>query len=191
MKKLSHNEGFTMVEILIALVVLSVLVSIAAPSFNRAVASQRLRASANELRSSISLVRSEAVKRDVRQNMSVLARAGDWSTGWCVPKVDPSSGASLETDCTGPATNYVSDVRPPEGLAVSERSSQTVLAFNNWGRMIGDACFEMQAPAAGASCAMCVYVGSNGGVRVSSGACDDDLCSAGGSSSGAWLDACE
>ena len=57
-------DGFTVVELLIALVVLGVLVALAAPAFSTFLAEQRLRATTSELRVAVSLARSEAIKRN-------------------------------------------------------------------------------------------------------------------------------
>ena len=57
-------DGFTVVELLIALVVLGVLVALAAPAFSTFLAEQRLRATTSELRVAVSLARSESIKRN-------------------------------------------------------------------------------------------------------------------------------
>lgn len=60
--------GFTLVELVITLAVVSVLVGIAAPSFRGMLATNRLASQTNELIAGINLARSEAIKR----NRSVL-----------------------------------------------------------------------------------------------------------------------
>ena len=51
------QRGLSLVELLVGLVVLSVLVSVAAPSFSRMVAEQRLRQVGSELRISLATAR--------------------------------------------------------------------------------------------------------------------------------------
>ena len=81
--KLSQRKknGFTLVELLIGLVILSILVAVAAPSFSTAMAQQRLRQASSELRSTVAIARSEAVKRNAQ--VRLLPRTGGWSNGWC------------------------------------------------------------------------------------------------------------
>ena len=75
-------RGLSMIELLAGLVILSVLVSLAAPSFSRMLAEQRLRQAGSELRVSLATARSEAVKRN--EGVSLVRQGDDWSTGWCV-----------------------------------------------------------------------------------------------------------
>ena len=57
------QRGLSLVELLTALVILSVLISLAAPSFSRILTEQRLRQVSNELRISMVTTRAEAIKR--------------------------------------------------------------------------------------------------------------------------------
>ena len=87
----ARSHGLSLIELLAGLVILSVLVSLAAPSFSRMLAEQRLRQAGSELRVSLATARSEAVKRN--EGVSVIAHNSGWSAGWCVE----SGGA---TGCT-------------------------------------------------------------------------------------------
>jgi len=78
MKK--YNEGVTLIELLAALAIIAVVTMMGAPSFNNAIRSTRLATSANELITSLSLARSEAVKRNRRVVVQTIA--GNWENGW-------------------------------------------------------------------------------------------------------------
>ena len=69
------QRGLTLVELLTALVILSVLVSLAAPSFSRMLTEQRLRQATNELRISMVTARAEAIKRG--ETVAVLPRGSE------------------------------------------------------------------------------------------------------------------
>ena len=69
-------HGLSLIELLAGLVILSVLVSLAAPSFSRMLAEQRLRQAGSELRVSLATARSEAVKRNEGVSVIVTTRAG-------------------------------------------------------------------------------------------------------------------
>lgn len=87
---LRYSRGFTLVEMFIALVALSILLSVSLPSFRDTVEDVNTNARVKELITSLSLARSEAVKRG--ENIHVCAAnnagtdcaAGQWSLGWIV-----------------------------------------------------------------------------------------------------------
>lgn len=79
----SRRHGFTLVELLIAIAVLGILSSMAAPPFMTLIASQRVRSAATDLHGGLLLARSEAMKRNL--SISVTANdASNWSKGWKV-----------------------------------------------------------------------------------------------------------
>jgi type IV fimbrial biogenesis protein FimT len=88
---LRHAEqGFTLVELLMALAVMAILVMFAVPSFNSLMDSSKLTAASNALLSSMHLARSEAIKRGGRVVLCktfdgvVCAERGGWEQGWMV-----------------------------------------------------------------------------------------------------------
>lgn len=74
--------GFTLLEAMIAIAVLAILASLAAPSFKELLAAQRIRLTASDLYSSLLMARSEAMKRNV--TVTVRATDDDWQNGWTV-----------------------------------------------------------------------------------------------------------
>ena len=186
-------RGFTIVELLIGLVLLSILVAIAAPAFNEALALQRLRAATNELRLSISLARSEAVKRNVATGLTLQRRGSDWSEGWCVINPD-----SVSTACSDPsagsgyaASNYLNEVFLQDDVTVAREDSSTSasLTFNNWGRTAGCPLFEFTTTASGSTCTLCLAATLDGRVVVAAEECPSD-CLDTQADSNAWSEAC-
>jgi len=94
MKSRKHT-GFTIVEMLIVVLVISVTMAIALPSFNGMLSNSRITTDTNRLVNDIQLARSESMKRGVRV---ILCRSADttianpvcggttkvWSNGWLV-----------------------------------------------------------------------------------------------------------
>jgi type IV fimbrial biogenesis protein FimT len=71
--------GFTLIELVVACVVLAVLAVMAAPSITEMNARQRVQTDASDLFTSLLRARSEAI----RQNTDVtLVPAGAWNSGW-------------------------------------------------------------------------------------------------------------
>lgn len=89
----THMAGFTLVELMVAVVVAAIALSIALPNFTGLVNSSRLTAQANELVTGVQLARSEAIRlnRPVRFCGSAdganCQAAGDWNQ-WIVVRAD-------------------------------------------------------------------------------------------------------
>jgi type IV fimbrial biogenesis protein FimT len=85
----SRCAGFTLVELMVALVVLAILTTVAIPSFNGFILNQRVKATAFELVATLNYGRSEAIKQN--QAVTVQAVSGDWLQGWTLQ----ANGATL------------------------------------------------------------------------------------------------
>ena len=177
-----RQAGFTLVELLIGLVILSILVAVAAPSFSTAMAQQRLRQASSELRSTVAFARSEAVKRNAQ--VRLLPRTGGWSNGWCV---EESATASA---CT---TSPLSERVLGSSISVSGQTvggtAITSVNLNSWGRPTsGCPKFQFSTSATSSTCTVCLTVLSDGRVLTESGACDGSCT--GTDSQTAWRGTC-
>ncbi|QEW05259.1 GspH/FimT family pseudopilin [Nitrincola iocasae] len=84
------SSGITLIELLVAIAVLTILLSIGVPSFNNVIQNSRSTALANEIVTALNLARSEAVRR--AQDVKVCAStdeatcngAWDGTSGWIV-----------------------------------------------------------------------------------------------------------
>jgi type IV fimbrial biogenesis protein FimT len=96
-------NGFTLVELLITIVVVSILLATGVPSFMEFIKNNRLTAQANDLVISIQVARSEAIKRGTgavicaSTDQATCSAADDWSTGWIVYS-DIGQDGSLDLD---------------------------------------------------------------------------------------------
>lgn len=83
MSKITKSLGFTMMELIVTISIVSILVGIALPSFTSIISSTRLTTYANELVASLNLARSEAVKRGVQVSIRRKGNASqNWDSGW-------------------------------------------------------------------------------------------------------------
>ena len=93
-----RGRGFTLIEVMMAVAVAAILVSLAAPSFVRLVADQRAKAAATDLVTAMNVTRSEAIKHN--SSVTLQPKAGGWANGWQVK--DPDGGADLlDANATG------------------------------------------------------------------------------------------
>ena len=88
---IKKTRGFTLVELLITLSIAAILMAISAPSFTSIIQNNRMTTQYNELLASLSLARSESIKRDQRVIVcqssagdSCDGNASNWHSGWVV-----------------------------------------------------------------------------------------------------------
>src|SRR6266478_77769 len=142
-------RGFTLVELLTVVVVLVVLSSIAVPSFNELIRSQRVQMAAMDLFTSLLRARSEAIK----QNTDVtLAPAGTWAAGWMVAV----GGTNIDTHAA------TSDISISDPGVVTYRSS---------GRVAGTTPHKFSVSATQTATKRCVQLNLSGEPVVTNGAC--------------------
>ena len=176
-----RQRGLSLVELLVGLVVLSVLVSLAAPSFSRIVAEQRLRQVGSELRISLATARSEAVKRN--EAVSLIKQGSDWSTGWCIE-------AGKTSNCSAQPIQQFNVASDQITVLKDGATAGTEINFNPWGRVTSCPEFLLSTTAAGSACALCLVVTTDGRVESHAGSCPEaDACSTEGSDM-SWAGAC-
>ncbi len=80
--------GFTLVELLVTVAVLSILLTLAAPYFQDLVRSNRVRAITDEMSTVLNTARAEALKRNIRVTICTSADSAEcsndanWEDGW-------------------------------------------------------------------------------------------------------------
>lgn len=132
-RRLKHRRqgGFTLIELLVTVAVFAILMAIAVPSFQGLSASTRLTSQTNDLVSSLSLARSEAIRRGTRVTMckssdgSACATSGDWEQGWITFVDTTRSGSDAEVD-SGEA---VVSVHQGEGGSVVIKGSSNLADY--------------------------------------------------------------
>lgn len=97
------TSGFTLIELMVVVVLVSVLMLVAVPSFISFKRNSELTAAANNYVGMLSVARGEAMKRSVT-TMVVPLTGTDWRTGWTV-FVDANSSGTFDTGDTVISTN--------------------------------------------------------------------------------------
>ncbi len=93
----SRTGGFSLIELIISLVILSLVLAFALPSFGRVIASNRASSGANEILRGLSLARQNALQTGAK--VIFQPDTGGWAAGWQVARLDanPSDGQLEET----------------------------------------------------------------------------------------------
>lgn len=76
------SAGFSLVELLIAIVIVAILAAVAVPSYREFVAGQRIKTASFDIMAVLTLARSEAIKRNL--DILVTPATGGWANGWTV-----------------------------------------------------------------------------------------------------------
>lgn len=139
-----RSNGFTLLELLIALTIATILMTLVVPSFSHVLQKQRISTTVNDFFASINLARSEAIQRGARVDL-VPADGADWGKGWVI-FVDknnnqrPDDGEKI----------IITHGPVPDGLTIKAAltdSNVQYLAYNGTGR--GRTNANSQTPQAG------------------------------------------
>jgi type IV fimbrial biogenesis protein FimT len=87
------SAGFSLLELMIAVVVLAIGVGLAIPTFRDLIRSSNVSSTANDLQVAINLARIEAIKRGTRVAVMSKSTNSDWSTGWNIVVDSTRDGA--------------------------------------------------------------------------------------------------
>ncbi|WP_417583013.1 GspH/FimT family pseudopilin [Nitrincola sp.] len=85
-----HQQGLTLIELLVAMIVAVVLLTVAVPSFQQIAANNALKSTSRDLIAALNTARIQAV--NVREDVSVEPEAGGWADGWILA----SSASAIE-----------------------------------------------------------------------------------------------
>lgn len=158
MKNLRPTEtGFTLTELMVVVAVLGVLAAIALPSFQSLTQSQQVKAASFDLFSSLSLARSEAIKRN--GNVTVTPNdTADWGAGW---EIAATTG-TMETIRSQAALN---------GVSISATGSPASVVYTRTGRAAAAALFQVDVSGAATANVRCIRIDLSGMPRTTRGAC--------------------
>jgi type IV fimbrial biogenesis protein FimT len=128
MKKM---HGFTLIELMIALILLVILITIAAPNFARVIERNRITSSLENLYHDLMLARSEAIKRNSRVTMCkstmtddgtpTCTTNGDWGQGWIV-FTDNAAGIGNANAQIDEGEELIASTRIKKGISISGNS---------------------------------------------------------------------
>jgi type IV fimbrial biogenesis protein FimT len=128
-------KGFTLIELMVTVAVLVVLISIAVPSFQSAIASSSLRSATNDVMTSLAQTRSTASKMGRRATMCMssdgvqCATTAGWEQGWIIFSDLTHSGTTASVD-SGDAVNYVYPPAPKNIVIVGASGFTQYISYS-------------------------------------------------------------
>lgn len=123
-----QSSGFTMIELMVALVIAAVMLGYALPAFNDFTVQRRMAANVNALASAINYARNEATRLGgavTLQTVDASDTDNEWGPGFCVNAGNPG-------DCDAPLRSFTMD---GEVTADAVLNNQTILTFNSRGML--------------------------------------------------------
>lgn len=138
---MKKNTGFTLVELMITLFIISILLTVGLPSLRSYSQSNQLVAASNELLSALHIARSEAIRLNSRvsicesSNGTSCATTGSWENGWIVFVDANGDRAGTGSVCTATGTDCllrVHDAIEGDDLTIEGLMDDTSTAINHF-----------------------------------------------------------
>jgi type IV fimbrial biogenesis protein FimT len=180
------SPGFSLIELLIAICVAGIFLSLAGPTFVDFVRESRLSSTIGSLAADMNFARAEAIKRNGRVLLcakaaasdtcsGVLGTAGSWASGWlvCFDAVDNTSGAATGDDICDPPTTVAGVITDPNPMRVGNAlpsgvtltAGTGIVRFSGVGTPNAAATFTLTSDAGGVSSSRMAAIAASGHVR--------------------------
>jgi type IV fimbrial biogenesis protein FimT len=164
-----RSAGFTLIELMIAVTLLAILLSVGLPSFQQMMRNYEVRVAAESVANGLQRARAEAVAKNARVQF-VLGGGTSWTVDYVTKPVltDPPLDARASTDGSTNATLTA--------VAADLSTAATTLTFNQLGQVVANAdtspaLARVNFAGSGASQNLRVIIGAGGNARV----CDPSL----------------
>lgn len=171
-----REAGFTIIETMVVVAILGVLAALAAPSFHSLIERWRVRQTADQLASSLTLARSEAIRRGggvVLHRIAPTAPdcpaddsgAKQWGCGW-TSFVDLNDNGKLDSSDTVLRTHHTH-----QSIQVTRSAAASFIRLNRWGEGgLGAYGFVVKPLRKGSAISMALCVTSGGRIDLREGA---------------------
>lgn len=119
-------KGFTLIELMIAIVVLAILIAIAAPSFTKQIQRNQMRSAMADFITAVAYARSQAVTRAA----SVHVRSKNttsWDSGWCA--------TTDSSKCDSADASFLREFESGGSITVTGDGTTQLFSFNREGHL--------------------------------------------------------
>lgn len=143
--KIFKQSGVTLIELLIGLVIVTIGLTVAVPSFQGMIARNNVATDVNEMLLAINLARSEAGRRGRSVSIRAVTATNDneFGAGWCVVPI-------TQADCSANVIRVFSAVNGSATLNLVDDGGETSIDFSargslaNFANVSLDYCYEGQ-----------------------------------------------
>ncbi|MCY7354477.1 MAG: GspH/FimT family pseudopilin [Lysobacter sp.] len=127
-----RTNGFTLVELMVVIAIVAVLATLALPSFEGSMRSNRVATTTNEMMASLALARSEAIRSSRSSRVCASSDGatcvGTWNDGWIVATDMDANRATWEQ------LVRVVQAHPKMAIAGAGGTSATIITYDYRGR---------------------------------------------------------
>lgn len=120
----ARAHGFSLTELMVALFVVAVVVTVGAPSLMKMVSDRQIESRVTKLAADLRFARSEAIKRNTDVTVRAVADDGGWERGWVVStptEGEPLSATVLTEDAGLDVTGDAAVVFSGDGIVMPRR----------------------------------------------------------------------
>lgn len=181
-----HSRGVTLIELMVAMVVVVALLAVAAPNFSQWIQNTKIRNTTEILQNGLNLAKSEAVHQNTTARLGFCGSANGGASAWDLVIASTPSATTTAQVCQADAANsgWVRVQRNP--LQAQDITTLTtniaavapdppLVAFNGWGRVVGAASATLDIGLNNGNCAtlrcLRIQIAPGGRVRM----CDPNL----------------
>jgi type IV fimbrial biogenesis protein FimT len=174
----NQSGGFSLLELILALAIGAILLGIAVPSFTAIIRQNRIANETNEFMVTLSLARSEAVKRGVRisvcsSNAAQTACSGatNWSNGWLLFSDPDGAAGTIDPDAAAPDDAIIQAWPPPSQHGMNVTAGRAFLSYSSDGRADVATLFTLTPQSCSGNDARTINVNLSGRASKAAAAC--------------------
>ncbi|HSI44464.1 MAG TPA: GspH/FimT family pseudopilin [Methylotenera sp.] len=162
------NQGVTLIELIVGIAIISIITSIAVPSFQSMLLNSQIRNAAESVANGLQKARGEAVSRNTNVTFVLGAAATGTQSSWTVNVVNPASTIASRDSSEG-SVNVTRTALP---------ATATTVTFNNLGGVVANAdatatLSQIDFYAVGSNRNLRITIGGGGNTKM----CDPNLAS--------------
>lgn len=129
MRTPSRIRGFTMLELMVALSIAALLLTVGLPSFTTFLRNSEIRSTAESISNGLRVARTEATRLNKPVSFTL---AGGGNPGWSINEFDPVALTLIQP----PIQQYASVEAGRNSMTVNAPANATAITFNGLGRVI-------------------------------------------------------
>ncbi len=157
---MKSGRGFTLVELIVAMAVMAILMTLAAPNFSRWIRNTKIRTAAESIQTGLHVARAEALKRNavvrfqLTDTMDDSCSLSDNGPHWFISTDNVTGNCGKQaSETVAPRIIQSRNGAEAGGNVVSIESDQNLLTFNGLGRLTSTpATMQISSTESGQTC---------------------------------------